>query len=335
MKSPNNLVSLGLVELLFVQCILSAPSAQLSHLNARDDELPSLLSENFPDPAILQDTDGSWYAFATAGNDKQVQVAKANAPEGPWTYLDQDLLPNPGPWTSKKDTWAPDVRRIEDGSFVMYYSGQLGNDTAHHCIGTATAKSILGPYTAQKQPLACHIQDGGAIDPSGYYDQETQKRYVVYKVDGNSIGHGENCGNTEGTLVPTPIMLQELKADGITPVGQPVQILDRTDDDGPLVEAPNLIKTSDGLFILFFSSHCFNTPDYDVKYATSDSIRGPYLRASQPLVQTGDYGLTAPGGATSIEDGGKMVFHANCPSGRCLFELDFRIEDGDVIACLG
>lgn len=36
-------------------------------------------------------------------------------------------------------------------------------------------------------------------------------------------------------------MLQALESDGVTPNGDPVQILDRSDADGPLIEAPDLV----------------------------------------------------------------------------------------------
>lgn len=41
--------------------------------------------------------------------------------------------------------------------------------------------------------MICPLSQGGAIDASGYDDNG--QRYVVYKVDGNSIGHGGACGN--------------------------------------------------------------------------------------------------------------------------------------------
>lgn len=75
--------------------------------------------------------------------------------------------------------------------------------------------------------------------------------FVVYKVDGNGIGHGGNCNNGIIPIVPTPIMLQELAADGTTPVGDPIQNLDRDDGDSPLVVAPNVI-TASCVYFLFF-----------------------------------------------------------------------------------
>lgn len=127
-------------------------------------------------------------------------------------------------------------------------------------------------------------------------------------------------------------MLQEMNVnDWTTKVGSPVQILDRIDDDGPLVEAPQIIGTPDGPYVLFYSSHCFTDPKYDVKYATSNSIAGPYTRKGQ-LLATGAFGLTSPGGATATPQGDTLLFHANCPNSnlRCLHTIDMSISGGTV-----
>lgn len=131
-------------------------------------------------------------------------------------------------------------------------------------------------------------------------------------------------------------MLQEVSAsDGVTPVGAPQQILDRIDDDGPLVEAPNLVATSDGSsYVLFYSSHCYDDPAYDVKYAVATSVAGPYERRGQ-LLTTGDYGLTSPGGATATPAGDVLLFHANCDGttdgSRCLHTVDISISAGGAV----
>ena len=61
-----------------------------------------------------------------------------------------------------------------------YYSASTSMNTAHHCIGAATSTTILGPYTAQDDPLFCPLSQGGAIDASGYND--SGQRYIAYKV---------------------------------------------------------------------------------------------------------------------------------------------------------
>lgn len=214
----------------------------------------------------------------------------------------------------------------------MYYSAALTASAAHHCVGAAVSTNIEGPYSPMTQPLICPDPTaqgfnanavigspgkGGAIDAAGFKDVDG-KRYVLYKVDGNSVGSGGSCGNSNPGQTPTPIMLVQVQADGITPAGAPVQLLDRIDSDGPLIEAPNLIRSADGTYNLFFSSNCYTTPNYDVAFATAPSITGPYTRTG-PLIKTGSDGLTAPGGASIAADGVHMVFHANFNSGRAMF----------------
>ena len=151
---------------------------------------------------------------------------------------------------------------------------------------------------------------GGAIDAAGFTDSDGSL-YVVYKVDGNSLGGGGICGNGDEAYA-TPIMLQAVEADGVTPTGTATQILDRDAADGPLVEAPNLVLVS-GTYYLFFSSQCFNGANYDTSYATASAIGGPYTKTSNPLLVSGGDGevFNSPGGATVGPTGTQMVFHSD------------------------
>lgn len=219
---------------------------------------------------------------------------------------------------------------------MLYYSGELKNWKRHHCIGAAVSEKEdpLGPYQPMSEPLACPREHGGAIDPSPFRDTDG-KLYVTYKSDGNSIGHGGDCNNGKKPIVKVPIMLQELQDDGITPVGDPIEILKNEQEDGPLVEAPNIIRTDQGYYYLFFSSHCFTSPKYDVKYAYSTSLKGPYKRAARALVRTGDFDLTSPGGATVAPDGTFMIFHANCAPMRCMYVTEIDIGADNLITLSG
>ncbi|EMD00306.1 glycoside hydrolase family 43 protein, partial [Baudoinia panamericana UAMH 10762] len=289
------------------------------------------LDANFADPSIWY-KNGTWYAFATnnaAGILQQSNtsaayeygasnVQLATSPDFVnWTLLDarSDPLPVVGDWVTqgltssfpripRANVWAPAIiQRPTDNKYVLYYSANMNNGTPAgwnhpipHCIGAAVSRGQdpAGPYDPLDDPLACPILQGGAIDAAGFQNTNGTL-YVVYKVDGNNIGNGGLCGNTVNPIVPTPLMLQKMRSDGVTTDGNPVQILDRIAADGPLVEAPALVRSSEGIYFLFYSSGCTRSPSYDVKYATATHVNGPYVRASSPLLRTGSWGLSAPG----------------------------------------
>ncbi|KAG9532245.1 Arabinanase/levansucrase/invertase, partial [Aureobasidium melanogenum] len=322
------------------------------HKHVEQELRRSLIREaifaNFADPVVLKHED-LFYAFATTNaagilaqsNDtaalellalgkSNVQIATSPNFKD-WTLMNHthDPLPQLGDWVRpgltvnlnpKANVWAPAViKRPSDNKFVLYYSAASADSPENaprtsHCIGAAVSdtSSPAGPYLPLNDTIACPIDQGGAIDPSPFIDTDGSF-YVTYKVDGNNIGHGGDCGNMVKPLVPTPIKLQKMMADGVTPDGSDITILDRTEDDGPLVEAPVITRSPEGIYFLFFSSGCTRNPSYDVKYAFANDVRGPYQRAKKPLLRTGDFNLTAPGsvGVMDLEDGTfGMVFHA-------------------------
>lgn len=95
----------------------------------------------------------------------------------------------------------------------------------------------------------------------------------------------------------------------------PITVLDRDSADGPLVEAPSLVKVN-GVYVLFFSSNCYSGGLYDTSYATATNIKGPYTKAqapNAPLLQTGTpyKQLYSPGGLDVGPGGVNVVFHAD------------------------
>lgn len=270
----------------------------------------------------------SFYAFATnhlvGSKLVHVQMAHSNDFET-WTYdsaSGQDALPKLPAWVDANSprVWAPDVVQLSNGSFVMYYTAAYKSNTALHCLGVAVSSKVQGPYVPiSDTPWACPTGQGGAIDPAGYTAHDGT-RWVVYKVDGNAIGHGGNCNNGVKPIVSTPILLQQVSAtDGHTKIGNPSSpLITNGLLDGPVVEAPSLTQMPDGTFVLFFSSNCYATPLYDVSYATSKHIAGPYTKYG-PMFVTGDDGLVAPGGLDIAVNGNHAVFHANWGSGRAMF----------------
>ncbi|GAM86350.1 hypothetical protein ANO11243_043640 [Dothideomycetidae sp. 11243] len=277
---------------------------------------------NFPDPGLIK-VGGTWYAFASRTIGSSVHIQIASSPDfKTWNVVNntdgsqRDALPVLPAWVNQTNwgTWAPDVVQLASNKFVMYFSAanSPGNTSVplHHCVAYATADNVLGPYIGAATPFICPLSQGGAIDP-GHFQDVDGKRYVVYKVDGNSLGHGGPCGNSVKPIVSTPLMLQQVAADGVTLIGAPRALLDNSgaSDDG-IVEAPALTRSHHGVYFLFFSSGCFATSTYTVSYATASSLSGNFTRAPAPLMFTGYDGFYGPGGADLTPDGSHMVFHA-------------------------
>ncbi|KAK4443178.1 glycosyl hydrolase [Podospora aff. communis PSN243] len=287
---------------------------------------PKIEALDFADPSIILDPKTSHlFAFALKGNGKNVQALTGI--DGQWLPLpDVDILPVPGMWVNAThpNIRAPDVHYIQQtDTYILYYTA-LHTDSPYYCVGIATASKVTGPFTAFHHPFACPLEDGGAIDASGFYDEEFRSRWVVYKVDGNSKGLGGPCGNGDTPGFETPIVMQRVSsADGITPFGKPIPILLRDPDiDGEFA-----------VYVLFYSSHCRSQPEYDVRYATAKHVLGPYTRQSQLIgaANASKNNFTAPGGATAVMDvWGTMVFHANCGAGRCMHQADFAVDGGKV-----
>lgn len=194
----------------------------------------------------------------------------------------------------------------------MYYSAALQSNTGIHCVGLARSLTVTGPYNdSSTSPMICPESDGGAIDAAGFLDDDNS-RYVVYKIDGPSVNSGGYCNNPDNPpSYNTSLMLQQVQNDAYTMIGSPSILYNNQGvSDSYNVEAPSIVKGSDGTYFLFFSSGCTSANSYTLSYVTSTSgIWGPY-GDRQVLLQTNDYGEYGPGGADISLTGGQMVYHS-------------------------
>ena len=190
----------------------------------------------------------------------------------------------------------------------MYYTGKQKGGS--HCIGVATSNTALGPFQPRDQPLICNAAGGGVIDASGYDDGKD--RWIVWKVDGNSLGGATTCqgGQPSGAYKPTPIMIQRMARDATTLLGSPKTILDNWGaSNNGVVEAPALYKIGDGNYVLFYSAHCYSSDDYDIEYAFSSTIDGQYTNRGILLRSADNRGVFGPGGLDLDPNGRSVVFH--------------------------
>ncbi|KAI4277789.1 MAG: hypothetical protein L6R38_005372 [Xanthoria sp. 2 TBL-2021] len=316
---------------------LSLPSFSFP-LSKRIISTRPAIASNFPDPSFLQ-VDNTFYAFSTTNGKHNIPIATSPSFTTNWTILkNHDALPKLPSWTTG-NIWAPSIIRLpSNGLFILYFSGTSRASESKHCVGAATSRTITGPYSPYPSPLICDLEAGGAIDASPFLDPVSGTLYLTWKIDGNSLGGGGPCGNADSSH-STPLQIAPLNPrTGTSFLGPATTVLDRDPEfDGPLIEAPSLAYSArEGLYILFFSSNCYNTEFYDTSYATARDILGPYVKAKTPLLVSGDFGgrLKSPGGAEVSPDARRIVFHANREKGddrvREMWVGEVRVRGGVV-----
>lgn len=288
-----------------VVCVVGAAMAAVTALAlpaaaagpAQGTKARLAINRNFPDPAILH-AGTRYFAYSTNSGGVNLPIAVASNPFGRWRSVRHDGLPRLGAWANTGKTWAPDVSRISAGHYVDYYTA-ADKASGRQCIGVATASKPDGVFhPVGTRSLICPASIGGAIDAAGFADGN--KRYVVYKNDGNAIG------------VTTYIWLQRVSSDGLRLIGSPRKLIHNTGNEGNLVEAPYLIHRSTGYY-LFFSYGAYNNSTYTEGWARARTLTGRFRKSSTPLLSTAGFKgkIVGPGGASVLQQRGGdiIVFH--------------------------
>lgn len=296
------------------------PSAESSSPTGGEADGNPVIDQDFPDPDVLE-VDGTYYAYATNGNARNVQVA-TSTDLASWEVLGTDALPKLPSWVIPGKTWAPEVTQFGPDSFVMYTTTTNFQPTLQ-CIAAATADSPEGPFeVAGDAMLVCPEDEGGAIDASTFTDDDGT-RYLLWKNDGNCCG------------LDTWLYLAPLSDDGLALAGKPTRLVKQDQEwEGNLVEAPTLVKRN-GTYTLLYSCNDYGGDQYKMGYATADAVTGPYTKGEEPLLTTdaSDGRYVGPGGQDVVvaPDGtDELAFHSwyggNTYRGMNLADLTW--EDG-------
>ncbi|HEU5484943.1 MAG TPA: glycoside hydrolase family 43 protein [Microlunatus sp.] len=257
-----------------------------------------VVDTNVPDPMIIADDEGSWWAYATNGNGANVQTLRSTDLVT-WEQL-PDALPELPAWTTTGSTWAPEVSRAPDGRWLMYYTTPAPADRGNiQSIGLAVADAPGGPFVdGSDEPLVCETEDGGSIDAHPFTASDGE-RYLYWKNDGNRIG------------VDTWISVQRLDSSGTELVGEPQRLIQQDQPwEGSLVEAPFVVE-ADGTFWLFYSANAFDSDAYAVGVARGTSPTGPFTKQPEPILISDDVAAGPGHCAIFAVDGRRwMVYHA-------------------------
>ena len=256
--------------------VISTSTLQVTATNAASPTVPAptatatlagpsftnpVYKSDFPDPYVLRVGD-TFYAYGTTnGSTVNIRVIKSKDLVN-WESLG-DALPALPKWSvlSSGFTWAPGVVQIGD-KFLMYY---VARDKAadRQCIGVAVSDKPEGPFKdPNTNAFVCQTKLGGSIDAYPFQDDDG-KLYLLWKNDGNC------CGLDVG------LWIQELTADGMNLVGEPVQLIERDQPwERPLIENPAMVK-HDGKYYLFYSGNWWESIDYAIGYAVCETVKGP------------------------------------------------------------
>ena len=338
-------------------CVISSTSATPSEAAKVVNNGPVIPGHDFPDVNI-QHAEGKWWAFATRNPDTNTNIQVASSDDyKTWQLVKNadgsqfDALPDLPSWTNKTNpgTWGPDVVKLDNGDWIMYWSAHYPARGSAHCNSWAKSKSgsIKGPYIPDMsaQPWLCPPNSNGAFGAAGFKDWQVHGDWSVPDPNGKTVarigceklvngkcgnsfvdsawsegGYGgeryivvkvQNADGSKGKNTKTPLVLYEVDSqDGITLKGSPVTLLDNDGKaDADSIESPTLYKTRKGKYVLFFSRGNTVSPHYTISYAVSNKLTGPYVRKGD-ILGSGDYGLHSPGAADVSWGGQRMVFAA-------------------------
>jgi arabinan endo-1,5-alpha-L-arabinosidase len=263
---------------------------------------------------VVRAADGKDYAYATqttAPVSIRVQVS-SSSDLVTWS-APGEALPTKPTWASQSGNfWAPDVE-LRGGVYVMYFSAQIDADkrtapTDGFCIGMATSASPAGPFVDVGHPVTCG-RDFTTIDPMGFDDPKTGKRYLYWGSSGIPITVRE-LGADRSTFAAgsAPVELVSVRAGGADGY------------DRGLIEGP-WVTYKEPYYYMYYSGNdcCSLTPHYAVMVARASSPTGPFevLKdangVAQPILVGTSGKWLGPGHNSTITDGAGaewMLYHA-------------------------
>jgi len=315
----TNHYSVGTVELSGYTCSIEELTVKRNETVIGAEQVyQNPVLDGYADPDVLL-YEGTYYLYATGGpGGYQVYTSKDLVD---WTLAGTAVTPNL--WGVSSSYWAPDVEYI-NGKFYMVVS-------CNENLGLAVSDSPLGPFReAHDQLLFDHTIDGHLfVDDDGsvylyYVSWRSGHTYGLYgtKLDGNMMPILE----TEKLLL---VATEEWEK-----------------HQSGVVEGPFVLKRN-GLYYLMYSGSHFQSKNYAVGYAISESPLGDYERYQENPILIGNDKVSGTGHhcVTTSLDGSELwiVYHQHASTTSveirkvCIDRLYFReSENGpDVLEVVG
>lgn len=245
--------------------------------------------ETFADPSIVEAPDGSYYAYATsdplnsadrdAGGALRIRrIPFARSTDlVDWAYAGEALAQLPGWAAPDSGIWAPDIRRRDDGRYLLYFtvtntadivSGEAGCgfDPA---IGVAIADTPAGPFLPTDTPVVAPRRGGPGCDFLWTFDPA-----VTTDADGSRVlYYGSYYGGIEA---------RRLASDGLATIPATATRI----TTGDRYEGAYVMRRGGYWYLMGSSTDCCRGPltGYSVFAGRATSPFGPFVdRLGVPL----------------------------------------------------
>lgn len=251
------------------------------NLKPEDEEItnPVFVDVTVHDPAVIR-VDGTFYVFgshlASASTQDLMRWSQISTQVMTGNVLIPNVLEELSEvfrWAQTKTLWAPDVIRLEDGRFYMYYCACRG-DSPLSGLGIAVSDNITGPYKDLGIILKSGMwglpsEDGSiydanyhpnVVDPDAFFDSEGN----LWMVYGSYSGGIFILKLDRGTGFPYPGQGYGTKLMG----GYHARI-----------EGPHILHNPETGYYYLFTSFGGLTADggYNIRVARSQNPDGPYV----------------------------------------------------------
>lgn len=276
-----------------------------------DDRLP------IADPAILYH-EGMYYAYGTRVEGFEVYMSEDLKH---WRRGEELALKPEDSWGTRW-YWAPEVYYVESKSkFYMFYSVD-----EHICV--AESDSPMGPFIQDNKKPIVEYEKG--IDTSLFIDEDgTPYLYYVRFTGGNVIWVAEMNDD-----------LKSIKPETLTQCISVDESWEKV--QGAVAEGPSILKRGNVYYMIYSANH-FESKDYAVGYATSNSPKGPWRKyVGNPILRRdmeSSSGLVGTGhGApfVSMDGSYKYIYHAHSSNQsvqpRTSYINDLNISDDGIIS---
>ena len=186
-----------------------------------------------------------------------------------WISLN-NVFPKPSGAWSKESYWAPEVM-YKNGKFYMIYTSEVH-------LGVAVADSPLGPF---KQETKEWVSERKGIDGDFFTDDDGQIYLYYVRFDGGNVIYGAKFN------------FDTLKLDDEHEVRLIAAEEEWETRMGLVAEGPFMVKHN-GKYYLTYSANDYQSIDYAIGYAVSDSPLGPFVKyEGNPILRRTDdvYGV--------------------------------------------